>query len=134
MGYNVCLMDGFKDDNTLFSAGDKAKIDLAAPLAVKMRPRSLDEFVGQQHFLGTGKLLRRMLEADRLSSLILYGPPGSWKTSFAAVIANYSKATFHYLSAPAETARKYYEPKDQGYEKNIKSYLQKLQTLIQNSK
>ena len=66
-----------------------------------MRPRNLDEFLGQRHFLGPGKLLRRMLDADRLSSLIFYGPPGSGKTSLAMVIANYTKAKFHYLSAPA---------------------------------
>ncbi len=51
----------------------------AAPLAARMRPRSLDEFAGQQHFLGPGKLLRRMLEADRLTSVIFYGPPGTGK-------------------------------------------------------
>ena len=54
-----------------------------APLAVRMRPRTLDEFVGQQHFLGPGKLLRRMLEADRLTSVIFYGPPGTGKTTLA---------------------------------------------------
>ncbi|MHC4346854.1 MAG: replication-associated recombination protein A [Planctomycetota bacterium] len=70
-----------------------------------MRPRSLDEFVGQSHFMGPGKLLRRMLEADRLTSLIFYGPPGSGKTSLAAVIANYTKADFHYMSAPAATVK-----------------------------
>ncbi|MHC4625075.1 MAG: AAA family ATPase, partial [Planctomycetota bacterium] len=70
-----------------------------------MRPRSLDEFVGQSHFMGPGKLLRRMLEADRLTSLIFYGPPGSGKTSLAAVVANYTKADFHYMSAPAATVK-----------------------------
>ncbi len=73
----------------------------AAPLAVRMRPGNLDEFLGQRHFLGPDKLLTRMLQADRLSSLIFYGPPGSGKTSLAAVIANYTKAEFYYLSAPA---------------------------------
>ena len=72
-----------------------------APLAVRMRPSSLDEFVGQGEFVGPGKLLRRMLEADRLSSLIFYGPPGTGKTSLAHVIANHTQAKFHYLSAPA---------------------------------
>jgi len=75
----------------------------AAPLAVRMRPRTIDEFIGQKHFLGPGKLLKRMLEADKLSSLIFYGPPGVGKTSLAMVIANYTKAKFHYLSAPAAT-------------------------------
>ncbi len=75
------------------------------PLAVRMRPVNLDEFLGQEHFLGKGKLLRRMLEADRPSSLIFYGPPGSGKTSLAMVIANYTRAKFHYLSAPAATVK-----------------------------
>lgn len=72
-----------------------------APLAVRMRPRNLTEFAGQRHFLGPDKLLTMMLEADRLSSLIFYGPPGVGKTSLAMVIANYTRAEFHYLSAPA---------------------------------
>ena len=66
-----------------------------------MRPRNLAEFIGQKHILGSDKLLTRMLEADRLSSLIFYGPPGVGKTSLAMVIANYTKAKFYYISAPA---------------------------------
>jgi putative ATPase len=89
----------------LFSGVEQAKLDAAAPLAVRMRPVNLDEFLGQEHFLGKGELLRRMLEADRLSSLIFYGPPGSGKTSLAMVIANYTCAKFHYLSAPAATVK-----------------------------
>ncbi len=77
----------------------------ASPLAVRMRPRKLDEFIGQRHFLGPDKLLTRMLEADRLSSLIFYGPPGVGKTSLAAVIASYTKAKFYYLSAPAASVK-----------------------------
>ncbi len=92
-------------NSTLFSGAEQAKLDAAAPLAVRMRPVNLDEFLGQEHFLGKGKLLRRMLEADRLSSLIFYGPPGSGKTSLAMVIANYTRAKFHYLSAPAATVK-----------------------------
>jgi len=90
-----------KGDKTLFGRSEKANIDSAAPLAARMRPRKLEEFVGQRHFLGPDKLLTRMLEADALSSLIFYGPVGVGKTSLAAVIANYTKAQFHYLSAPA---------------------------------
>lgn len=90
---------------TLFSAAERAKMAAAEPLAVRMRPRTLDEFAGQKHFIGPGKLLRRMLEADRLSSLIFYGPPGTCKTSLAMVIANYTKAKFHYLSAPAASVK-----------------------------
>jgi putative ATPase len=87
--------------NKLFASYEKANLDSAAPLAIRMRPRNLEEFVGQQHFIGPGKLLTRMLLADRLTSLIFYGPPGVGKTSLAMVIANHTKAKFHYLSAPA---------------------------------
>jgi len=90
---------------TLFSVSEEANIGSVAPLAARMRPRKLDEFIGQRHFLGSDGLLTRMLEADRLSSLIFYGPPGVGKTSLAAVIANYTKAEFHYLSAPAASVR-----------------------------
>jgi putative ATPase len=69
------------------------------PLAVRMRPRTLEDFVGQQHFLGSGKLLRRMLAADRLISVIFYGPPGSGKTSLAEVIALHTKRRFESASA-----------------------------------
>src|SRR4029077_21182857 len=67
--------------------------------AVRMRPRTLDEFVGQQHFLGPGKLLRRMLEADRLTSVIFYGPPGTGKTTLAQLIATYTKSHFEQMNA-----------------------------------
>ncbi|MEW6100946.1 MAG: AAA family ATPase, partial [Candidatus Omnitrophota bacterium] len=72
------------------------------PLAVRMRPQSLDEFAGQEHILGKGKLLRRAIEADRLSSLILYGPPGTGKTSLAWCIANITKS--HYVAINATTS------------------------------
>jgi putative ATPase len=72
------------------------------PLAVRMRPKALDEFVGQQHILGKGRLLRRAIEADRLSSLILYGPPGVGKTSLAWCIANVTKS--HYVAINATTS------------------------------
>jgi len=90
-------------NHSLFTEIEQAKIKEVAPLAVRMRPANLEEFVGQKHFLGQGKLLPRMLEADRLNSLIFYGPAGCGKTSLAMVIANYTKAKFHYLSAPAAT-------------------------------
>src|SRR5688572_3645778 len=85
----------------LFAGNRQKNLDKAAPLAARMRPRSLDEFAGQQHFLGPGKLLRRMLEADRLSSVIFYGPPGTGKTTLAQLIANYSKSHFEQLNASA---------------------------------
>src|SRR5213080_3900498 len=83
----------------LFRDVRKKNLDRVAPLAVRMRPRTLDEFVGQHHFLDPGKLLRRMLEADRLSSVIFYGPPGTGKTTLAQLIATYSKAHFEQVNA-----------------------------------
>jgi putative ATPase len=72
--------------------------DIAAPLATRMRPRSLEEFVGQEHILAPGKLLRRAIEADRLPSVIFYGPPGSGKTTLARVIAEMTHAKFVRIS------------------------------------
>jgi putative ATPase len=77
---------------------NEAVVSASAPLAARMRPRSLDEFVGQQHILGPGKLLRRAIEADRLPSLILSGPPGTGKTTLAHVIADMTHAKFERLS------------------------------------
>ncbi len=68
------------------------------PLAARMRPRNLGEFVGQAHILGPGQLLRRAIEADRIQSLIFYGPPGTGKTSLAQIIAHQTKSKFERLS------------------------------------
>src|SRR5262245_30770705 len=73
----------------------------AQPLAARMRPRTVEEFVGQEHFFGPGKLLRRLLQADRLGSLIFYGPPGTGKTALAHVIANQTQCAFRPLNAVA---------------------------------
>jgi len=73
-------------------------VNKAAPLATRMRPRSLEEFVGQEHILAPGKLLRRAIEADRLPSLILSGPPGTGKTTLAHIIADMTHAKFVRLS------------------------------------
>jgi len=72
------------------------------PLAVRMRPQTLDEFVGQEHILGKGRLLRRAIEADRINSLVLYGPPGTGKTSLGWCIANITKA--YYVAINATTS------------------------------
>lgn len=101
-------MGAMQDDGTdagLFGARENANVQSAAPLAARMRPRTVGEFVGQKQFLGAGKLLTRMLEADRLTSLIFHGPPGAGKTSLAMVIAHHTRAKFHYLSAPAATVK-----------------------------
>ncbi|MFN7137753.1 MAG: replication-associated recombination protein A [Limisphaerales bacterium] len=68
------------------------------PLAARMRPRNLDEYVGQKHILSKGQLLRRAIEADRIQSLIFYGPPGTGKTSLAQIIANHTRSKFEKLS------------------------------------
>ncbi len=69
------------------------------PLAYRMSPRTLEEFVGQEHIVGTDKMLYRMIKADRISSIILYGPPGTGKTSLARIIASTTKSSFEKLNA-----------------------------------
>ncbi len=83
----------------LFRESEDAAVAANAPLAVRMRPRTVDEILGQDAFLGPGRMLRRMLEADRLSSLVFHGPPGCGKTTLATVIARHCSAEFHALNA-----------------------------------
>lgn len=83
----------------LFAAEEEQNRKNVRPLAARMRPRRLEEFVGQRHILGEGKLLRRMLDADRIGSLIFYGPPGTGKTSLAELIARHTKRRFRRLNA-----------------------------------
>ena len=83
----------------LFYQTERRNITTAAPLAVRMRPRTLEEFAGQEKFIAPGKLLWRMLKADRLSSLIFFGPPGTGKTTLAHVIARHTSAEFVVTSA-----------------------------------
>jgi putative ATPase len=83
----------------LFDHARERELAEKAPLAARMRPRTLDEFVGQEHILGPGRLLRRAIEADQLSSLIFYGPPGTGKTTLARIIANTTRAHFDAINA-----------------------------------
>jgi putative ATPase len=84
----------------LFEHSRQDQIRREAPLAARMRPRSLDEFIGQKHIVGEGRLLRRAIEADRLfSSLIFWGPPGTGKTTLATIIANTTASHFETISA-----------------------------------
>ncbi|MHC5184403.1 MAG: replication-associated recombination protein A [Planctomycetota bacterium] len=89
----------------LFSRGEREKLAAHAPLAVRLRPETLADFAGQKHFAGEDKLLRRMIEAGNITSLIFYGPPGTGKTTLARIVAGSIKAKFHYLSAPAASVK-----------------------------
>src|SRR5437879_1075590 len=83
----------------LFSEAARRRLPEIAPLALRLRPRSLDEFVGQTHVLGPRSALRLAIENDRVGSMILHGPPGSGKTTLARVVANVTGAEFEDLSA-----------------------------------
>lgn len=96
----------------LFDRLEAEHREAVRPLAARMRPRSLDEFVGQQHFLGPGKLLRRLLESDRVSSVVFYGPPGTGKTSLAELIAKHTQRTFRSLNAAASGVKELREVLD----------------------
>lgn len=83
----------------LFEDIEAKNLDRAKPLAARMRPRTLREFVGQRHFLGDGKLLNRLLKADRLGSVLFYGPPGTGKTTLARLLAAETDVAYRQLSA-----------------------------------
>jgi putative ATPase len=83
----------------LFDHAREKQIEKESPLAARMRPRTLDEFIGQEHIVGPGRLLRRAIQADQLSSIIFYGPPGTGKTTLARIIANTTHAHFIALNA-----------------------------------
>lgn len=99
--YNTCMSKPRNSNDSLFQSIEAANTRKAQPLAARMRPRTLDEFIGQEHFLGPGKLLRRLVAADRVGSIVLHGPPGSGKTSLAHVIAAQTQSRFVQLSAVA---------------------------------
>lgn len=89
----------------LFAAAADASLAGRAPLAVRLRPRRLDDIVGQQHLLAPGRPLRELIEADRLSSVILWGPPGTGKTTLARLVALTTAKTFQELSAVTATVK-----------------------------
>ena len=95
------MKNASRQSSDLFESTQPPQAGPPQPLAVRMRPRILDEFVGQEHIVGPGKLLRRAIEADRLTSLIFYGPPGCGKTALAHVVANATRAHFEMLNATA---------------------------------
>ena len=83
----------------LFDYARQNNMKKESPLAARMRPKTLDEVVGQQHIIGKDKLLYRAIKADKISSIILYGPPGTGKTTLARVIANTTQADFMQINA-----------------------------------
>ena len=83
----------------LFSAAREAQRKKEAPLATRMRPERFEDFIGQEEIVGPNRLLRRAIEADRLTSMIFYGPPGTGKTTLAYLIAKYTKAHFEKVNA-----------------------------------
>lgn len=84
---------------SLFESAEKANLQSAKPLAARMRPQKINEFIGQEHILGEGKLLRQLVDADRIGSVIFYGPPGTGKTTLAGLLANATQRKFFKLNA-----------------------------------
>ncbi len=82
---------------------------MTANLALRMRPRTIGEIIGQKHLVGPGKIIRRMIEANMLSSMILYGPPGIGKTSIASAIAGTTKFAFRTFNATTDSKKRLQE-------------------------
>lgn len=111
-------------DDDLFSVGRESKRP-RTPLAERMRPRNFDEFIGQEHIVGKGRLLRRAIEADQLTSIILWGPPGTGKTTIANIIAHETDSEFATLNAVLDGVKDLREVVDaaEARPKNIKTVL-----------
>ncbi|MEW8973315.1 MAG: replication-associated recombination protein A [Tissierellaceae bacterium] len=105
----------------LFTLSMEEKLKKNAPLADRMRPKSIDEFVGQNHLLGENKFLNRAIRADRLTSMIFYGPPGTGKTTLATIIANSTDMLFEKLSAVTSGVKDIRQVIDRA-EENLKIY------------
>lgn len=102
---------------SLFEAQEESHKKAVQPLAARMRPRSLEEFVGQEHFLGEGKILRRLIQADRLGSVIFYGPPGTGKTTLARILASETRSAFCQVSAVTAGVKELREIIDKAYQR-----------------
>lgn len=105
----------------LFTLTMEDKLKRNAPLADRLRPETIDDFVGQEHLLGKGKFLNRSIKADRITSMILYGPPGTGKTTLAMIIANSTNMRFEKLSAVTSGVKDIREVMDKA-EENLKLY------------
>ncbi|MBU5438152.1 replication-associated recombination protein A [Tissierella sp. MSJ-40] len=105
----------------LFTMNMEKQLEKNAPLADRMRPQTIEEFVGQNHLLGEGKFLNRAIKADRLNSMILYGPPGTGKTTLAMIIANTTNMIFEKLSAVTSGVKDIREVMERA-EENLKLY------------
>ena len=109
--------DSMSED--IFEHAAAERLRREAPLARRMAPRTLDELVGQDHVLGPGKILRRAIEADRITSLLLYGPPGCGKTALARLIAMRTRAAFEHLNAVTSGVKDLRELIDRGKQRRI---------------
>lgn len=111
-------------DNNLFEFSYNQNKKKFEPLSERFRPQTLDEFVGQNHIVGDGKLLNRLIKADRMTSMIFYGPPGTGKTTLANIIANTTNNNFHRLSAVTSGVKDIKQIADMA-EKDLKIYQKK---------
>jgi putative ATPase len=84
---------------SMFDAQARARTQREAPLAARMRPRTFDEFLGQEHLVGDGRMLRRSIETDQVPSMVFWGPPGSGKTTLARIVASLTQSHFAPISA-----------------------------------